>query len=59
MLTEIRLTLQDQPIASRIDRKVNLAAGERPAILGDQMLWVGHERPWKPTYPYRYSCNGY
>ena len=29
----------DQPLASRVDRKINLAAGERPAILGDQMLW--------------------
>ncbi len=34
-----QIDLTDQPIASRIDRKVNLAAGERPAILGDQMLW--------------------
>ena len=33
------IDLTDQPLASRIDRKINLAAGERPAILGDQMLW--------------------
>ena len=33
------IDLVDQPLASRSDRKINLAAGERPAILGDQMLW--------------------
>ncbi|MBO6575404.1 MAG: T9SS type A sorting domain-containing protein [Rhodothermales bacterium] len=33
------IDLVDQPLASRVDRKVNLGAGERPAILGDQMLW--------------------
>lgn len=33
------IDLTDQPLASRVDRKINLAAGERPAILGDQMLW--------------------
>ena len=33
------IDLVDQPLASRVDRKINLAAGERPAILGDQMLW--------------------
>jgi hypothetical protein len=33
------IDLTDQPLASRVDRKVNLGAGERPAILGDQMLW--------------------
>ena len=33
------IDLTDQPLASRVDRKINLPAGERPAILGDQMLW--------------------
>lgn len=33
------IDLVGQPLASRIDRKINLAAGERPAILGDQMIW--------------------
>ena len=33
------IDLTDQPLGSRSDRKINLAAGERPAILGDQMLW--------------------
>ena len=33
------IDLTDQPLAGRSDRKINLAAGERPAILGDQMLW--------------------
>ncbi len=33
------IDLTDQPLTSRVDRKINLAAGERPAILGDQMLW--------------------
>ena len=33
------IDLTDQPLASRVDRKINLGAGERPAVLGDQMLW--------------------
>jgi len=33
------IDLTGQPLASRVDRKINLAAGERPAILGDQLLW--------------------
>ena len=33
------IDLTGQPLASRVDRKINLAAGERPEILGDQMLW--------------------
>lgn len=33
------IDLVDQPLASRVDRRINLGAGERPAILGDQMLW--------------------
>ncbi len=33
------IDLTGQPLVSRIDRKINLGAGERPAILGDQMLW--------------------
>ena len=33
------IDLTDQPLASRSDRKINLGAGERPDILGDQMVW--------------------
>jgi len=33
------IDLTDQPLASRIDRKIDLAAGERPDFIGDQMLW--------------------
>ncbi len=33
------LDMVGQPLVSRVDRVINLAAGERPAILGDQMLW--------------------
>ena len=33
------IAIVDQPLASRIDRKVDLAGGERPAILGDQSIW--------------------
>jgi hypothetical protein len=33
------IDLTSQPLASRLDRKINLGSGERPAILGDQMLW--------------------
>ncbi len=33
------IDLTSQPLASRVDRKINLAAGERPDILGDMMLW--------------------
>lgn len=33
------IDITSQPLASRADRKINLGAGERPAILGDQMLW--------------------
>ena len=29
----------DQPLAQRIDRVIDLAAGERPGILGDQSIW--------------------
>ncbi len=33
------IDLTSQPLASRVNRKINLAAGERPDILGDQMAW--------------------
>ncbi len=33
------IDLTGLPLAQRLDRVINLAAGERPAILGDQMLW--------------------
>lgn len=33
------VNLLSQPLAARRDRKINLAAGERPKFLGDQMLW--------------------
>ena len=29
----------DQPLAQRISRTIDLAGGERPAILGDQSIW--------------------
>ena len=29
----------DQPFAQRVDRVIDLAGGERPAILGDQSIW--------------------
>jgi len=48
------IDLTDQPLASRVDRKINLGAGERPAILGDQMLWwimndKGNQHTWTDT----------
>ena len=33
------IDMTDQALPARIDRRINLAAGERPDILGDQMLW--------------------
>ena len=33
------LDLTDQPLSARVDRVIDLGAGERPEILGDQMLW--------------------
>ncbi len=29
----------DQPVSQRLTRKIDLAGGERPAILGDQSIW--------------------
>ena len=29
----------NQPLAQRVNRKIDLAGGERPAILGDQSIW--------------------
>ena len=29
----------DQPLAQRVDRVIDLAGGERPAIIGDQSIW--------------------
>ena len=34
-----QIQVLDQPLAQRIDRTINLAGGERPAILGDQSIW--------------------
>ena len=34
-----QIFLLDQPLAKRVDRVVDLAGGERPAILGDQSIW--------------------
>ncbi|MXY08832.1 MAG: hypothetical protein F4Y61_09320, partial [Rhodothermaceae bacterium] len=31
--------VMDQPLAQRVDRVIDLAGGERPAILGDQSIW--------------------
>ena len=36
---EIHKDILQQPLAERIDRVIDLEAGERPAIIGDQMLW--------------------
>ena len=33
------IEILDEPFASRVDRKINLGAGERPVILGDQTIW--------------------
>ena len=33
------IDILDQPLSSRIDRKINLGAGERPGLLGDQIIW--------------------
>jgi hypothetical protein len=33
------IDILSQPLNSRKDRKIDLAAGERPAILGDQSIW--------------------
>ena len=33
------INLIAQPLATRVDRVINLAGGERPAILGDQSIW--------------------
>ena len=33
------IALLDQPLDARGDRVIDLAAGERPAILGDQSIW--------------------
>jgi len=33
------IDLLDQDLAGRVDRVIDLAAGERPAILGDQTIW--------------------
>ncbi len=33
------IALLDEPLAGRKDRVIDLAAGERPAILGDQSIW--------------------
>ena len=34
-----KIFLLDQPLAQRVNRVVDLAGGERPAILGDQSIW--------------------
>lgn len=36
---EEKIFLLDQPLSQRIDRKIDLASGERPALLGDQSIW--------------------
>ncbi len=33
------IDLSDEPLAERRDRRIDLSAGERPAFLGDQMIW--------------------
>lgn len=34
-----RMDLMDTPHAARVDRVIDLAAGERPALTGDQTVW--------------------
>lgn len=34
-----KVNLLDQPFASRVGRTIDLGAGERPGILGDQTIW--------------------
>ncbi len=48
------IDLTGQPLAGRADRKINLGAGERPDILGDQMVWWimndrGNQHNWTDT----------
>ena len=33
------VSVLNQPLAQRVNRKIDLAGGERPAILGDQSIW--------------------
>ena len=33
------IAILDQPLATRVNRTIDLAAGERPALLGDQSIW--------------------
>ncbi len=34
-----KIVVLTQPLAQRVDRVIDLAGGERPAILGDQSIW--------------------
>ena len=34
-----RINVLDRPLAERVDRTIDLAGGERPAIKGDQSIW--------------------
>ncbi len=49
------IDLSDQPLAVRLSRRLDLAAGERPAFVGDQMVWwvmndAGNEKAgWDQT----------
>ena len=38
-MKEIHKEILQQPLSQRIDRVIDLAAGERPQLFGDQMLW--------------------
>ncbi len=35
-----KINVLDQPLAQRVNRVIDLAGGERPAILGDQSIWA-------------------
>ena len=37
--SEEKIFVLNQPLAQRVDRVIDLAGGERPAILGDQSIW--------------------
>ena len=38
-MKEIHQDILQQPLAQRVNRVIDLGAGERPAMIGDQMLW--------------------
>ncbi len=58
------IDLLSQPLSSRLDRKINLASGERPAIIGDQSIWWvmndrGNEHRSSDTPPIGLEVHGH